>query len=69
VPRFRQRPDARIIRALLLAFFVAAVALGWAVRRGRVQNAQAPTPAPPGAPGPAGTRGAPGTAPPLPTPP
>jgi hypothetical protein len=61
----QQRPDARVLRAIILALFLAAVALGWAMRSGRQRNAQAPTPAQPGAPGPAG---APGTAPPLPAP-
>jgi hypothetical protein len=66
---FRQRPDTRVILALIVALFLAVVVAGWAMRAGRVRNIEAPTPAPPGAPGPAGARGAPGTSPSLPTPP
>jgi hypothetical protein len=57
-----------VLRALLVALFLAAVALGWAMRAGRARNAAEPTPSPPGAPGPAGASGVPGTAPPLPAP-
>jgi uncharacterized protein (DUF58 family) len=48
---FRQRPDTRVILALIVALFLAVVVAGWAMRAGRVRNIEAPTPAPPGAPG------------------
>lgn len=66
---FRQRPDTRVLLALIVALFFAAMAVWWALRAGRVQSATAPTPVPPAAPGPPGAAGAPGTAPALPTPP
>jgi hypothetical protein len=65
---FRQRPDRRVILALVVALVLAVVAAGWAMRAGRLRSSVAPTPAPPGAPGPAGAPGVPGTALPSPAP-
>ncbi len=64
----KQRPDTRVILGLIVALFLALVAVGWAMRAGRLRSDVAPTPAPPGAPGPAGVGGAAGAAPALPAP-
>ena len=65
---YRPRPDRRVILGLIVALFLAVVAMAWAMRAGRLRSAVAPTPAPPGAPGPAGVSGAAGAAPALPAP-
>lgn len=69
MPSFTARPHRRVLVAVVVVLFLAAVALGWAMRAGRIENAVAPTPAQPTAPGPPGGRDAAGGTPPLPTPP
>lgn len=42
----RSRPDTRVILLLIIALFLALVAVWWALRAGRVGNATASTPLP-----------------------
>jgi hypothetical protein len=64
---YKQRPDTRVILAIIVAAFLVVVAASWALRAGRVRSATDPTPAPLNAPGPAGVRN-PVAAPPAPAP-
>ncbi len=67
--RFQRRPDPRVLRVLLVLIFLAAVAVGWSMRRGRARSDVAPTPATRTAPGASGGPGGaplPGLPPPPP---